>query len=803
MGNRFLLQVLVIAGLVGAMALGPLPLSVAAAQDDEFDDEFGDEYDEYEDAQDEYEDANPDDGGDDEADSSGPLSPEEKRAQAFRTHNTWFGPTGGLHVVDAGSGLPGSFRLQLGFEYFGTTDWLSPDDEHGYAGGTLSGSWTLTDYLEVFGSLTNHASWNSAGDRDTGGAMLLQVLGDSMAGAKLWHRPIPWIAVGGDLRMLFLNAIGGIGLDAVSVGLRGNVSADLRKLDKPSPVILRFNAEYLFDNSASLLEEHEQAVYDRLPDPMPKTDEDDHFAIRQERFGLGINRADMFTFSLGGELPLRADEGLYFHPLLEWQLGIPIMREEFDCLIVTTDSGKGGEDGCLDIQGLAAFPSALTIGLRVFPPVRGLGLLLAADIGLTGTEVFVRELAPNRPWALLFGLSYAYDTAPPPSAGEPVEVIREVVRTEAPPQKARVRGLVVETGMGDIVAGAIVNYPGTEFTPQATDAQGRFVSYGLDAGSVQIEVSHPDYESRVCIVEVPAVAGAPAPAAAPAPAPTQGDAAAGGDAKAEGVLTIGAAGVSGDANVSTDGAAGPALPTPAPTTPETAAGVSAAAGPVFVDLRCELTARPRFASVRGSVVDGSGAAVPGARVQLSGTGMDTFTTDAGGIFASAKLAPGSYQVSVDAEGFLLKQGSFAVAPRGEATPRLQLTAKPKRSLVRMSKREVKIRRQIQFKSGSAEILEKSNALLTEIADVLMRNAQVQLVEVQGHTDNRGGSRKNLTLSQQRAESVVRWLSSAGVAATRMEAKGYGDTKPLVPNLTPRNRARNRRVQFMIRKMEAQ
>lgn len=802
MGNRFLLQVFAIAGLVGTIALSSPLISVAAAQYDEFDDEFADDSGEYyDDSQDEYEDASAADDDDDD-DSASPLSPEEQRAQAFRTHNSWFGPTGGLHVVDAGSGLPGSFRLQLGFEYFGTTDWLSPGDEHGYAGGALSGSWTLTDYLELYGSLSNHASWNNHGDRDTGGPMLLQVLGDSMGGAKLWHRPIPWFAIGGDLRLIFLNTIGGIGTGAVSVGLRGNATADLRKLDSPSPVILRFSMDYLFDNSAKLVEEHEQAVYDRLSEPMPIEDEERHFAIREERFGLGINRTDMFTFSLGGELPLRADEGLYFHPLLEWQLGIPVNRQDFNCLVVTTDSGAGGKDGCLDIQGLAAFPSSLTIGLRVFPPVNGLGLLLAADIGLTGTDVFVRELAPNRPWALLAGLSYAYDTAPRAAAGEPVEVIREVVRTEAPPQKARVRGLVVESGLGDIIVGAIVNYPGTEFTPQATDAQGRFTSYGLDPGDVQVEVTHPDYESRVCIVAIPQVGGAPAPTARAAPAaptatPIEGGAGASGDAKAEGVLKIGVVGEAGanaDANVE-----GPALPLPAPTNKPSA---PASAGPVFVDLRCELTARPRFASLRGRVVDDQGAAVVGASVQLAGPGMEVLTSDASGAFSSDKLTPGSYQVTVDAEGFLLKQGTFAVAARGQATPTLQLTPKPKRSLVRMSKREVKIRRQIQFKSGSAEILEKSNALLTEIADVLLRNPQVELIEIQGHTDNRGGSKKNLALSQQRAESVIRWLSSAGVSASRMEPKGYGDAEPLVPNLTAGNRARNRRVQFIIKKKAA-
>jgi outer membrane protein OmpA-like peptidoglycan-associated protein len=47
--------------------------------------------------------------------------------------------------------------------------------------------------------------------------------------------------------------------------------------------------------------------------------------------------------------------------------------------------------------------------------------------------------------------------------------------------------------------------------------------------------------------------------------------------------------------------------------------------------------------------------------------------------------------------------------------------------------------------------------------------------------------------------VVRWLVDAGVDSSRLEAKGYGDSRPIVPNLTPDNRARNRRVQFIIKK----
>jgi outer membrane protein OmpA-like peptidoglycan-associated protein len=95
-------------------------------------------------------------------------------------------------------------------------------------------------------------------------------------------------------------------------------------------------------------------------------------------------------------------------------------------------------------------------------------------------------------------------------------------------------------------------------------------------------------------------------------------------------------------------------------------------------------------------------------------------------------------------------------------------------------------------------MEDSDALLSEIADVLIRNPQVTAVEIQGHTDNTGTPAYNLRLSQERAEAVMQRLVAGGVAASRLSAKGYGDTQPLLPNITERNRAKNRRVQFILR-----
>jgi outer membrane protein OmpA-like peptidoglycan-associated protein len=72
------------------------------------------------------------------------------------------------------------------------------------------------------------------------------------------------------------------------------------------------------------------------------------------------------------------------------------------------------------------------------------------------------------------------------------------------------------------------------------------------------------------------------------------------------------------------------------------------------------------------------------------------------------------------------------------------------------------------------------------------------VEISAHTDNRGSDAYNLQLSQKRAESVVNYLISKGIAANRIIAKGYGESKPLASNDDEaEGRELNRRVEFEV------
>ena len=103
---------------------------------------------------------------------------------------------------------------------------------------------------------------------------------------------------------------------------------------------------------------------------------------------------------------------------------------------------------------------------------------------------------------------------------------------------------------------------------------------------------------------------------------------------------------------------------------------------------------------------------------------------------------------------------------------------------------------VQFPVGQAEFQEEERRQLDAIADYLKANPKLT-VRIEGHTDNTGPEELNRTLSQQRAERVRAYLIQRGVAGNRLEAKGYGPTRPLMSNDTPEGLTANRRVEFVV------
>ncbi len=106
---------------------------------------------------------------------------------------------------------------------------------------------------------------------------------------------------------------------------------------------------------------------------------------------------------------------------------------------------------------------------------------------------------------------------------------------------------------------------------------------------------------------------------------------------------------------------------------------------------------------------------------------------------------------------------------------------------------------IQFETGKADLKPVSFPVLDEVVKVMKENPQIEEVDVEGHTDSTGSADLNRKLSQGRAESVVKYITSKGIKASRLTPKGYGPDRPIADNATEPGREANRRVEFLITK----
>lgn len=103
---------------------------------------------------------------------------------------------------------------------------------------------------------------------------------------------------------------------------------------------------------------------------------------------------------------------------------------------------------------------------------------------------------------------------------------------------------------------------------------------------------------------------------------------------------------------------------------------------------------------------------------------------------------------------------------------------------------------VHFESGKASLTKDSYSELNELVDYLKLKKQIK-IEIAGHTDDIGEEKSNLNLSQKRADRVRNYLISKGIEATRIVAKGYGESRPIADNSTEEGRQKNRRTEVHI------
>jgi OmpA-OmpF porin, OOP family len=112
---------------------------------------------------------------------------------------------------------------------------------------------------------------------------------------------------------------------------------------------------------------------------------------------------------------------------------------------------------------------------------------------------------------------------------------------------------------------------------------------------------------------------------------------------------------------------------------------------------------------------------------------------------------------------------------------------------------LEILKPINFEYNSDVVKRDSYHILDAVVAALQGNPDILLVEIAGHTDERGDDAYNLDLSIRRAASVLRYLTGKGVDPKRLDSQGYGETQPIDPASTQAAYAKNRRVEFIILK----
>lgn len=131
----------------------------------------------------------------------------------------------------------------------------------------------------------------------------------------------------------------------------------------------------------------------------------------------------------------------------------------------------------------------------------------------------------------------------------------------------------------------------------------------------------------------------------------------------------------------------------------------------------------------------------------------------------------------------------------EPEPEPEPPPKPKR--VEVTAASIVINDKILFEVDKAVIRPESFDLMNEITQVVQDNPRIKKISIEGHTDDDGSAKYNKKLSKKRADSVMAYLVEHGVEATRLVAAGFGEDVPLVPNDSPENKEKNRRVEFLI------
>lgn len=206
----------------------------------------------------------------------------------------------------------------------------------------------------------------------------------------------------------------------------------------------------------------------------------------------------------------------------------------------------------------------------------------------------------------------------------------------------------------------------------------------------------------------------------------------------------------------------------------------------------QLNPHPEVASVHGRVTGPTGGVAASLRF-IGGAEPLELRSGSDGTFAGT-LPPGHYQIVVEASGLTASQTMADL--QGGQDPTLDITLKAARLHPEIVVADGLIKlKSLSFPAAGTGLSAGGRKSLDGLAEVLADRPDIHKVRIEAHTDGALGKDQALALTTKQAEAVRDYLVKKGVAAARLEAVGAGSDRPLVPNLGPANRAKNRRVEL--------
>jgi len=152
----------------------------------------------------------------------------------------------------------------------------------------------------------------------------------------------------------------------------------------------------------------------------------------------------------------------------------------------------------------------------------------------------------------------------------------------------------------------------------------------------------------------------------------------------------------------------------------------------------------------------------------------------------------------DAQKALAEKDSLLAAQKAEAQKKLDALSSKTISVFKDARGTILSMSDILFETGKADLKHELRENLSAIGAILQSLLTDSNIMIEGHTDNSGSADFNQRLSEQRAKAVMQYLIERGIEASRLQAVGYGLTKPVADNKTEEGRARNRRVELVIK-----